>query len=405
LRILHQLDPAGTIELCKTALEDGSPEVKASAIGCLGKHEDCLPLVMEQVNSKNKTLRAAALEALAEHDRPEIINLFAELIKGKGLDLLARPFRAIRNRQVLNSLLAEGKRAFELLLKGDEEQMLRYSEILDCLQQRQDAEGEEFLLACFNQCDKLSKLKAAKTSHIAGPDLMDRLASLLYGIGSAKALEAVLAKRGMLPPMAFTQIFNSALRIWLSERVYEEFAPLLEQKKGAGKQKSEIIQHTIRVACQGYVSDLRDLDEADSDTPEAQTLKKTVWDPRWLDTAIKADQPVIVCCLAKPDHKGAVAYLLKLLEGNKQFETGLVIKALARCQYPKLTEVFLELVRKKTKGAQYLDWELQQLFASARHLPAADLPKLDAAAVNVDEKFVDKYLEALEPLRPVKTTG
>ena len=49
-----------------------------------------------------------------------------------------------------------------------------------------------------------------------------------------------------------------------------------------------------------------------------------------------------------------------------------------------------------------LDWELQQLFESARYLPAAELPRLDAFAANLDEKFVDKYLEALEPLRPSK---
>src|SRR6266576_5320254 len=162
---MHQLDPAGTIELCKTALEDGSPDVKAAAIDCLGKHEDCLPLVLEQANSKNKMLRAAALEALAEHDRPEVTKLFTDLVKGKSLDILAGPFRAIRNRQVLNSLLDEGKRVFDLILKGDEEQIPRFSEILDCLQHRQDAESEEFLLDCFNQCNKLAKLKARSEEH------------------------------------------------------------------------------------------------------------------------------------------------------------------------------------------------------------------------------------------------
>ena len=37
LQIMHELDPAGTLPLCKTALEDGSPEVKVAAIACLGK--------------------------------------------------------------------------------------------------------------------------------------------------------------------------------------------------------------------------------------------------------------------------------------------------------------------------------------------------------------------------------
>ena len=126
LTVMHQLDPAGTLALCKTALDDGSPEVKAAAIACLGKHEDCLPLVLEQANAKNKLLRAAALEALAEHDRPEITNLFTDLVKGKALDILVGPFRALRNRQVLNSLLAEGKRVFDLILKGDSEQIPRF---------------------------------------------------------------------------------------------------------------------------------------------------------------------------------------------------------------------------------------------------------------------------------------
>ncbi len=400
LRILHQIDPAGTIELCKTALDEGSPDVKVSAIACLGKHEDCIPLVMEHANSKNKAVRAAALEALAEHDRPEIIKLFTDLIKGKALDILARPLRAIRNRQVLNCLLGEGKRVFDLLLKADEEQIPRYSEILDCLEQCKNAEGEEFLLTSFNQCDKLAKLKAAKNSPIAGADLVARLASLLYNISSPKALEAVLAKRALLPLVAFGQVLRSALRTWPADKVYQEFALALEQKKGAGKEKSEEIERTIVAARQVDFSGVDDYGEGEF--AEAIILRKIEWDPRWLDAAIKADRQLIVWCLARPGHKGAVTYLLKQLDAKAQTRTGLIIQSLARCQYPKITGVFLDLVAKKTKRAPYFDYDLQLLFESARHLPAAELPRLDAFAANLDEKFVDKFLEALEPLRPAK---
>jgi len=400
LRVLHQLDPRGTIHLCKAALEDGSTEVKAEAITCLGKHEDCLPLVLEQTNSKNKTLRAAALEALAAHDRPEIVNLFTELIKGKALDLLARPMRAMRNRQVLNSLLDEGKRVFDLLLKGDAEQIPRWLELLDCLDQRQDAEGEEFLLSCFNQVDKLAKLKAAKNSQITGPDLIARLATLLYNISSPKTLEAILAKRDAVPPAAFACVLGSALRAWPPGKVYEAFAPLLEQRKGTGKEKSEELQRTIYAAAyHGGVSIFGNYVEAESDSAEAQALKGVLWDERWLDAALKADQLHVVFCLARPGRKGAITYLLKALEAKNQTQTGMIIEALARCQYPKLTDVFLDTVARKIKGAKFLDYNLVLLFNSARHLPAADLPKLDAFAGKLDESFVDRFLEALEPLR------
>lgn len=402
LRVLHQLDPAGTIELCKAALEDGSPDVKVCAIACLGKHEDCIPLVLEQSNSKNKAIRAAALEALAEHDRPEIFKLFTELIKGKALDILARPLRFMRNRQILNSLLEEGRRMFDLMLKGDEEQIPRYWEILACLEQRQDAEGEEFLLACLEQCGKLAKVKAAKNSHIAGPDLIGRLALLIYNIGSPKGLETLLAQRELLPLVAFAPVLRSALRTWPAEKVFREFAPLLEQKKGEGKVKSEELQRTIWATCHNDAADPGYLAEIEPNSPAAKTLQKLAWDPRWLDAVIKADLPQTVCCLAKPGHKDAVDYLLKLADGNKQVQSGMIIHALARCQYPKTTDVFLDVVGKKTASARYFDYDLQLLFASARYLPATDLSRLDALAAKLDEKFVDKFLEALEPLRPIK---
>lgn len=403
LQIMHQLEPAGTLALCKSALEDGSPEVKTAAISCLGKHEDCLPLVLEQVNAKNKLVRAAALEALAGHDRPEITKIFTELVKGKALDILAGPFRALRNRQVLNSLLDEGKRVFGLLLKGDSEQIPRYWEILDCLNERKDAEVEDFVLGCFSQGDRVGKLKGAKNSFVAGDDVMIRLGGLLYNVGTPKTLEAILAKRDLLPAAVFGFVLRSALRSWPAGKVFEEFSPLLTQTKGAGKEKCAELERFISATA--WDKDSRfgpGLEDDESDAAGGLALKKVTWDARWLDAAIKADQHTIVCCLVRPDHKAALAYLLKLGEAKKTSDSGLLIRALVRCEYSKVTEVFLGLVTKKTKGAKYLDYELQFLFENARYLPGADLPKLDEFAAKLDEKFVDAFLEALGPLRSPK---
>jgi hypothetical protein len=407
LQIMHQLDPDGTLALCKTALEDGSPEVKAAAIACLGQHEDCLALVLEQASAKNKMLRAAALEALAEHDRPEIAKLFIELIKGKALDILAGPFRALRNRQVLNSLLDEGRRVFGLLTKGDSNQIPRFWEILDCLEQRKDAAVEEFALACIGQCDKVGQLKGAKNSFVAGDDVMIRLARLLYNVGTPKTLDAILAKRDVLPPTVFGFVLRSALRTWSAAKVFDEFSPLLAQTKGGGKEKSAELERLISAAAWDRDSRFSPaIADEDSDSAGAVTLMKATWDGRWLDAAINADQLTVVCCLARPGHKAALTYLLGFGNAKRTSDAGLLIRALTRCQYPKVTEVFLSLVAKKTKGAKYCDYELQFLFENARHLPAADLPKLDQFAATLDEKFVDQFLEGLGPLRAVnQATG
>lgn len=399
LLVMHQLDPEGTLPLCKTALEDGSPEVKATAIACLGKHEDCLPLVLEQANAKNKQLRAAALEALAEHDRPEVTKLFTELVKGKALDILAGPFRKLHNKQVLNSLLEEGKRVFDHLLKSEAEPIQRYNEILACLNERKDAEVEEFVLDCFNRGDKLAKLKAAKNSYVSGEDLIQRLAQLLYSIGSPKTFEALLAKRESLPLAAFEEVLRSALRFWSPDKMFKEFSPLLEHKKGAGKEKANRLVYLIRSTMLKRIHGQEIPEDELVDSDDKDEFSDVVWDDRWLDAAIEANESVAVCFLARPGHKGVIDYLLKATDARSNYQAG-AFQALARCQYPKLTDVFLELVQKRAKIKKAYDYDLMSLFDCAQYLPPADLPKLDAFAAKLDEKYVDKFLEAIAPLRP-----
>jgi len=402
LEVMHRLDPAGTLELCKKALEDGSVEVKVAAIGRLGQHEDCLSLVLEQANAKNKQLRAAALETLAEHDRPEITKIFTELVKGKALDILVRPFRTLRNQQVLTALLEEGKRVFDSVLKGDSEQIPRFWEILDCLDHRTESKVEEFLLNCFASAGKLTKVKAAKNSIFGGPELLTRFALLLCNMGSPRALEAVLAQRETLPVAAFPQVLQSALRTWSPEKVFVEFSPLLVETRGAGKEKSEHLQRIIAAAHWDETSRFNPMAYVEPEESDDKFLRKYAWDARWLDAAIKTDKGSVVCSLARPNHKAALNYLLKLGEAKKTSDAGMTLRGLVRCKYPKVTDYFLELVTKKTKNAKHLDYELQFLFENARHLPPADLPKLDELAAKLDEKFVDAFLVAIDPLRRPK---
>lgn len=409
LMVMHQLDSAGTLELCKSALEDGSPDVKAAAIECLGQHEQCLPLVMEQANSKNKIVRAAALVALAEHDKPEVVKLFGELIKGNAFELLARPFRAIRSRQILVSLLSEGKKTFDLLIKGDGEQIAPIRHILSCLRERKDADVESFLLDCFNQIERLAKVKPAKNSTDSGADVALSLSSQIYDFGSPKLLEAILARQNELPSSAFPFVLRSALRLWPADKFYDEFSPLLSQTKVPGKDKCDVLRRIIISSAELAASSPNPMLYYDLDSMNRAEAKAVSWDPRWLDAAIKADQPAIVCTLVRPGHKATISYLLPLLEQKVKTQgaaaarvlgqSGLIIQTLACCQYPELADAFLKAVAVRLKGTQHIDYDVQLLLQSARFLSPADLPKLDAFAAKLDEKFVDRYLEALEPLR------
>jgi hypothetical protein len=394
LETMHRLDPTGTLELCKQALEDGSADVKVAAIDCLGEHEECLPLVLEQANAKNKQVRAAALDALAEHDRPDVTKIFTDLIGSRAFDLLVGPFRRIHNQQVLSSLLDEGQKIYDLILKNESEQIPRFWEMMDCLTSRKEPEVETFLLAALAKSEKLVKVKAAPNSRAAGPDLMEYIAGFLYRIRSRPALEAILEKRDALPPTFFPTLLRTALRTWPAERVFSEFSPLLEAKEGPAKEKRNRLQNFIH----GTYSRL----EVDSDKEfdDRQLLPdRLTWDSRWLNAAIKGDAREMVCWLAPLDHKPSLDYLLKLGKPKEVYHPSITVRALVRCQYPKVTDFFLEHVTRITKGAQYMNPELHTLLQAAHHLPTSDLPKLDAFATKLDEKFVDAFLIAIEPLR------
>jgi len=395
LEVLHRLDPDETLDLCKQALADGSIEVKIAAIGCLGQHEECLGLVLEQTKGKNKQLCASALQALAGYERPEITKVFTDLIKDNALDILVRPFRVLRNRQVLNTLLAEGRQSFDLILKNDSQQIPRFVEILNCLVSRRDPEVENFLLDALTGADKLPKVKAAKNTVVSGTDLIGRLAEMVYGIGSPRALEVILVKRELLPLAVYPDVLRTAIRVWPASRFFTEFSPLLQETRGTGRDKRECLETLVH----GTFVRFELFPDGSADLDRQLMPDKVAWDPRWLEAAIKADSRALVCWMARPDHKDTVDYLLKPGSSKAPFNQCLSVRGLVRCQYPKVTQFFLAQIATKIKGGNYQDYEFKSLLDAAQYLPKSDLPKLDEFAAKLDESFVDEFLVAINPLR------
>ncbi|HUR47253.1 MAG TPA: HEAT repeat domain-containing protein [Candidatus Saccharimonadales bacterium] len=405
LAVLHRLDPEGSATICKQAVDDGSADLKVAAINCLSGNEKNVPLLLEQGKAKNKAVRETALDALAAYEHPDIAKLFRAMIQGKPEDMMAGPLSRVKSSETFQLLLLETQEALAKALKAEPGPVMRCTGLLHAFQGRKDPDTERLLISAISEAGKLAKIKASKECTISGSDINRQLAHLLYGLSSPRALDAILAQREALPADGFGLVLRSALRSWPAAKVYEEFSPLLEQKKGGGKEKSEELQRIIWVACLGDSMDIYYAGNFEPESGRDSALRKIEWDPRWLDQAIKLNLQTMVCCLARSGHKAAVTYLLKVLESKKETYPGLIIQALVRCQYPKATDAFMEVVARKTKKALYYDYELQTLFRSAQHLSPADLPKLDTFAGTLDEKFIDKFLEALEPLRSTKQTS
>lgn len=402
LEVLHRVAPATALPLCKSALEEGSPDVKAAAIACLGEHEECLPLVLEQAKAKNKEVKAAALEALAKHDRPEVNAVLVEQIQGKDLAEMVKLLRKTPSQALVDALLAETSKAMTKALRNDSVGVQRLGIALLCLEHQRDPKTEDLLL---NFLEELRRRGAAGLagSNLGASGIPKQSAELLYSVGSPRSLAAILASKDALPLDCFQLIVQTAIRSWSPGQVFDEFSPLLKSKKTPDKQRVASLQNAMGIALDREA--WATITEDYSRSLGLRALQDAAWDPRWLDAAVEADRHLMVCYLARPSHPAAIEYLIESLASGKLVEAPYTIRALSWCKYPKLTDLFLELVAKATKGVRQINWATERLFESARNLPATDLPKLEGFAATLDEKFMEPFLEALAPLRSAAPTA
>ena len=139
-------------------------------------------------------------------------------------------------------------------------------------------------------------------------DVLDRLTTSVYQIGSLQALDAILAKREVIPAGSFYPVLRSALRRWSPEKIYDEFSPLLESAKGPGQFKRDGIHRVMHASFFGDAAQLgigNFIGYGDMTAGEASQVR---WDPRWLDAAIKAKLVDFVTVLARPGHKAAIRF-------------------------------------------------------------------------------------------------
>ena len=113
LLLMHRLDPEAARPYVQRSLEEGSPEVRVAAIGCLGESPDDLPFLLEQAKSKAKDVRAAALKALGRCGADEAARVLCEAIHRADLALAVEPLQQSRHPAVTGSLLDEAEKQFD----------------------------------------------------------------------------------------------------------------------------------------------------------------------------------------------------------------------------------------------------------------------------------------------------
>lgn len=403
LALMHQLDPEGTREIVKQALDEGSKEVKVAAIECLGDAPEDLSFLLEQAKAKAKDVREAALKALGKSESGEAIAVLKESLESGDIDLAIEPIRKSKNSQLLKFVHEQIKSQLQALLGGKEKdkkevgkQSARLLSLLECLRGKEDKATDELLVWAFGQREKLDAIKGEP----GGKDIEQRLITIMAD-GPTKAQAALVDAHATLSDDELAQAFVAACRSRKAADVYAMFGPYLtakvddkKKKRDPAFAKREAIGEVLTQHWRWRRYD--PLGSAEEDNLLAKL------DPRWLDSAVEQNHLELVQALARPGHAKANKLLAqvfdeRLKKSKDLWECGQVVQTMVRVQHPSATDAAIAVIEKHAKGNQgYGLYWIGQLIPQ---LPKEALPRLEALLPTLPEKVIDQLLDYVTQLK------
>ncbi len=409
LWLMHELDPAGTREYVKRALDEGSKEMRVQAIECLGSDPEDALFLAEQSKSKAQDVRTAALRALGKSTTSEAVQILSKAIAGADLEIAVSPVQASQSAELLKVVLETADSELKALLAGKEKDkakltkaVLRVLNLLECLRGRDDKATEAFLIQTFGQREKLELIKG---DH-GGGDIFERVVSLM-GSSSKKALALLVESHKSLSGNELAQAFFGACRAKKPAEVFDMFSPYLaakvdekKKKKDPAAEKRQAIAQAILAgnhSAYDYRRAIRFCGDHNGDDHEKLIAQL---DPRWLDVAIEISHIDLVSLLAQPGNVAAGSVLMK------SFDDGLAKKsihelmnslaALVRIQHPEAADAVIKTIVKHSKGSNYGLWWVGRLIPD---LPKSAIPKFDALLASLPEKRIDELLDFVTQLK------
>lgn len=404
LTLMHRLDPGAARPYVRRALDEGSQEVRIAAIGCLGDSPDDLPFLLEQVKSKAKDVRAAALKALGASKSDDAVKVLCDAIDSAQFALAIEPIRASRNPTLMAFLHEAAAKQFDALISGKGADKKNFGkrheracQILECLRGRDDRKTEQLLLNLFAHAERI----AAVPGEPSGKDVIELLTAVMAD-GPPEAQAALVDAHARLPVECLGRAFVAACRSRKPAEVFAMFSPYLtakvdEKKKNrdpAFARREAIVE---RLMFRG----LRPWDPYDNAPGDLDLI--AVLDPRWLDVAVNLARPGLVQALAVPGHAKAN----KLLEAmfreyldkrGEEHEAFGVLETMIRVGHPAAIDATIEIIERSAKST--LRFGIYWLDRIVPRLPKAEaLPRLEALLPTLPDKMIDQVLDYIGQLK------
>jgi hypothetical protein len=403
LKLMHALDPAGTRELVKQALESGSKEVKVAAIECLGAGKEDLAFLVEQAGAKTQDVRGAAYRALARTNAPAAVAVLAAAITGKDLGLAAAAVAESKNDKLINLLVDEIRKETDALVKLKDkkkvsEKVDRITALFRALPDREHAGADALVFDLFNRRGELARVKG---TGFAGSDVVEAVfARMLDG---PKPVQAALARaHAKLDDQDLTFAAIAGRRSLPAAEVYDLFSPYVTAAIGKKPGKKDKAASKRDSVLDGLGADHVPNYWPDAEDDNDEQGKMPALDPRWLDLGLKTEDLGLVHAACQPGHSGAHAFLSNRLaeELAKKTSTAIddIVVTMIRFEHPGATDALIAAYEKfvlKVKGHAYTYW-----YESAiPTLPKSAIPQLEAFIPKVKSADADDWLTAIQKLR------
>jgi hypothetical protein len=392
LRLMHAIDPAGTRELVKQALDTGSKEVKVVAVECLGGEAEDLSYLIEQAAAKAQEVRQAALRALAAIDHDDAVAVLQKAAAGKDLHIAINALQACKSPKLLDYVIAEADREIAELRKAkDKKEVSKKTEriqgLLWGLATRQDAKTEGFILKVFGQVGELARIKG---DPVSGSAIQPTVVELMHQ-GSPNLRKTLADSHGELGTDHLYACFHAARHVYPAAQVFDMYSPYLTARSDDKKKRAGAAPKTMTELLGGGGYYWRRHDDGEPPL-----------DPRWLDVAVELKDLSLVRALIRPGHAGANKFLKETFDAVLKKAKSLddcheVVSAMVYGGHPEATDAFLAAFEKQKKD-YYTYWFAHLI----PELPKSALPRLEALVPTLGDRAADSVLDYIQQLRDKK---
>ncbi|MFO0808578.1 MAG: HEAT repeat domain-containing protein [Gemmataceae bacterium] len=391
LTLMHAIDPAGSRELVKAALDGGSKEVKVAAVGCLGADPEDVAYLIDQTGAKAHDVRAAAYRALASIDDPAAVSALENALAGKDAGLAAAAIGRSAVERLTALLVAEAGKASATLAKAKDAKAIgelarRLVLLIRTLPAGAHPAADKLTLDLFARRGELAKIKG---DDLSGSDVAE--AAIARMASGPTPLQAVLARaHADLPADHLWQAFEAARKALSPVEVFDLFSPYLLAtggKKSKDAAKREVLLQTLGTLHVDHSWNPPD----DGVAP---------FDPRWLDLAVHIKHVILLHHVGRPDHPAAEAFL--------RAELAAALKA-GKAKNQQLYEVVTAMVHTRHPDAaaavaaaalavndEYLvsgyAWQIPML-------PKDAIPQLEAVTPRLKGYGAERWVAAIQELR------